>query len=272
LKLVQIHKVSIDKTVKDAMFKILYSSQLQNLYIDKPIIIKPNILSEQAPPKTTDVLVVHALVQFLKLHFSNCPIIIAEGCCTTEYTTTQLFDIHGYTKLAEIEDVLLVDLNIAPTSIKYNEDALSLNKFFVSNIFDDAFVISVPALKGHGLVGFTGCLKNMFGIAPAYIYKVLGRANKFALHKRLHDSIVDINRYVKIDFCIMDASIGLKDHHRYGIPCNPPINELYCGYDPVAMDIYCCPKVCSKTKWEHIPYLVWAEGTLGSSKFEVIEC
>jgi len=69
----------------------------------------------------------------------------------------------------------------------------------------------------------------------------------------------------------MDASIGYKYHHLNGERYNPPLKELYCGYDPVAIDVYSCPKVSTK-KWTEIDYLVNANGTIGTSNYEVIEC
>ena len=265
-----IYTTFIKNTVMDAVFTILHSSHFHLQDIKTHIVIKPNILSEQSPPKTTSVLVVQAIVLFLKKYFKN-KIIIAEGCCTTEYTTDQLFKYHCYDLLSKYLDVELIDLNVAPSTKFTNPNALFLKEFYKPDILNDCYLISVPTLKGHGTVGFTGSLKNLIGVAPAYCYKVDGHANKFALHSDIHSAIVDINQYVKTNFSFMDASIGYKYHHINGVRYNPPLKELYCSYDPVAIDVYSCPKVSYK-KWQDIKYIVNLDGVIGTSNFEVIEC
>jgi uncharacterized protein (DUF362 family) len=269
----KIYTSNIVKSIEDSVYKVLESSNLSKL-IDKDVIIKPNILSYQLPPKITDPLVVIALVKYIREYFNNdINITIAEGCYGAGILMKDVYKKHRYDIIKKIFNVDLVDLNWAESSCVRNENAGFLKEFFKSDILNDKFFINVPAIKGHGLTKFTGALKNMFGIAPAYIYKQEGHANKYKLHKDIHQSIVDLSLYVKQDFILMDGSVGLLDHHIKGKPRNPPINKICASTDPVAIDSYSMKLLSDKLRWDDIEYMVKANGLIGTAtNYEVTEC
>jgi uncharacterized protein (DUF362 family) len=83
--------------------------------------------------------------------------------------------------------------------------------------------VAVP--KTHGLTLVTGVLKNCFGLLP--------RKDKVFYHPHINQVIVDINRVVKPDLCLVDARVGLEGV----ISGRPkPINALILGRSPVSVD------------------------------------
>ena len=62
----------------------------------KPVLIKPNLVENLAPPITTPVQVVEALVSFLQDEIDGVEILIGEGCGATNYDTHFVFGEMGY--------------------------------------------------------------------------------------------------------------------------------------------------------------------------------
>ncbi len=61
---------------------------------------------------------------------------------------------------------------------------------------------SVAVAKTHGLTNITGVIKNLFGLLP--------RKNKSFYHPHINDVIIDLNRFVKLGLCIVDAIVGME--------------------------------------------------------------
>ena len=99
------------------------------------------------------------------------------------------------------------------------------------------YLISVPVLKAHSFSEITGTLKNMIGLAPPKHYSGrFGTWKKAVFHHRMHQSIVDLNRYRTPDLSLMDATVGMPDYHLGGAHCDPPLGKLIAGFDPLQVD------------------------------------
>jgi uncharacterized protein (DUF362 family) len=90
---------------------------------------------------------------------------------------------------------------------------------------EPASLTSVAVPKTHGLTMITGVLKNCFGFLP--------RKDKVFYHPHINEVIVDINRVVRPDVCLVDARVGLE-----GVITGKPrrINALILGRNPVSVD------------------------------------
>ncbi|MBF0226551.1 MAG: DUF362 domain-containing protein [Desulfobacterales bacterium] len=99
------------------------------------------------------------------------------------------------------------------------------------------YIMSVPVLKAHSLSEITGSLKNMMGFAPPKYYSGrYGIWKKAVFHNNMHRSIKDLNSYRTPDLTLMDASIGLAEYHLGGPECDPPVNKIIAGFDPLEVD------------------------------------
>ena len=88
-------------------------------------------------------------------------------------------------------------------------DGRVMKKFTITKAAEDAdIIISLPKLKTHQLVYFTGALKNLFGLVPSMA--------KSAFHVRFSDlrsfsaMIVDLNLALKPTYAFMDAVTGME--------------------------------------------------------------
>jgi uncharacterized protein (DUF362 family) len=69
----------------------------------------------------------------------------------------------------------------------------------------------------------------------------------------MHQSIIDLNTYRHPDVTLMDATIGLADFHLGGRHCDPPVNALLSGYDPIEVDREAAGLL--GFDWKSIPHL-----------------
>lgn len=228
-----------------------------------PILIKPNLVEALPPPITTPVRLVAVLVELLR-DITAADIAIGEGSGAAEYETGRAFDELGYTAMARQFDIRLVDLNNEKPVTLENKACRRWPVMHLPRIAMERFLISVPVLKAHSLAGVTLTMKNMMGLAPPKHYRQGGSWKKSAFHDRIHEAIADLNRYRTPDFTLLDATIGMARAHLWGPTCNPPVNRLAAGYDPVAMDAY--GTALLGRRWSDIGHISSVHGKLGRAE------
>lgn len=228
------------------------------------VLLKPNLVEASAPPITTPVALVDALVVYLRALRPDLRILIAEGCGAREYDTDHCFRELGYGQLAAFHGVELLDLNRAPLIECCLPEGIRWPQMHLPAILFESFVISLPVLKAHTLAGVTLSLKNMMGVAPPRFYQQGGHWKKAAFHERIHEAIFELNCYRAPDFSILDATIGMRQAHLWGPHCNPPPNQIVAAADPVAVDAYGCRLL--GRDWRKVGYLNMANGRLGQAE------
>ena len=175
--------------------------------------------------------------------------------------TADVFRALGYTDLSEKHSIELIDFNEADTLVLRRDDTLHLREFHMPRKALDAFIISLPVLKDHSFTDTTVAMKNMFGLVPGRFYK--GNWNKSKLHNPSTDkSVVDVCRYKRPGFCIVDASVALAGMHLAGT--KKKLNKIIAGEDCVAVDAIASEMLGHKR--EDLEYLVMAEKVLGKMK------
>jgi uncharacterized protein (DUF362 family) len=230
----------------------------------KPVLIKPNLVEAMAPPITTPVELIAALIDYIQTQSPETRIIIGEGCGSLSYDTLHCFAELGYVVMARERGVELVDLNHAPLIRRAREECHRWPEMHLPEIVYDSFLISVPVLKAHSLALVTLTMKNMMGLAPPCYYQQGGSWQKSAFHNRIQEAILDLNRYRTPDFTLLDASIGLQEAHLWGPTCSPPPNRLAAGCDPVALDAFGTGLLGKD--WRDVAHIQKAHGELGHAE------
>lgn len=197
---------SMDEALFDSINKIDY--KLDKDY-DK-IIIKPNMAYywKSSTGYTTDPEVVRSIIHyFLDLGVDKSDIIVAEADASAMRTNIA-FKLLGYEKMVQEEKVSLMNLaegdyekiveTIDGKKISFNLSRTLLNE---NNI-----IVNVPKLKIMKIVKVTGSMKNMFGS--------ISNKNKYLYHKNLNQTIVGINKSIKVDLNVMDGIIALGKNPR----------------------------------------------------------
>jgi len=228
------------------------------------VLIKPNLINASPFPITTSAECVAAVIEYVR-SCSEAVIVVGEGCGDPGLETDEVFDRLGYRALARRFDVELVDLNRA--ALRRLEDARCsvFREMYLPEIAMTHFLISVPVLKAHSYSQITGTLKNMIGLAPPKHYSGrFGTWKKAVFHGKMHQSIVELNRYRAPDLSLMDATVGMPDYHLGGARCDPPVNKLVAGFDPYRVDRRSAELL--GLRWQRIVHLRQRNGSASSTE------
>jgi uncharacterized protein (DUF362 family) len=208
----------------------------QSLKKQPAVLIKPNLINASPFPITTAPECVEAVIEYVRSR-SEAVIVIGEGCGDSKLETSDVFDRLGYTELARRQAVELVDLNHASLRKLEDKSCPVFKQMYLPEIALTHYLISVPVLKAHSFSKITGTLKNMIGLAPPKHYSGrFGTWKKSVFHGKMQQSIVELNKYRTPDLSLMDATVGMPDYHLGGAHCDPPLNKLIGGFDPVQVD------------------------------------
>jgi uncharacterized protein (DUF362 family)/ferredoxin len=117
-----------------------------------------------------------------------------------------------------------------------------VKKFTLTQALREADVmISIPKLKTHQLMYFTGAMKNIFGLIPSVAkspYHV-----RFSSRESFAAMLVDLNLAVKPAYTFMDAVIGMEGH---GPAAGNPrqVGLVMASSNLLAMDIAATTVIC----------------------------
>jgi uncharacterized protein (DUF362 family) len=243
---------------------------ISNIPQDKTVLLKPNLVEAKIPPITTPVELISEIISYLRRKNPRLKIIVGEGVGAKEYDSWHAFEFLGYTEMARQLEVELIDLNEAELVKLKNKNCRRLPEIYLPKISLESFLLSVPVLKAHSLAGVTLTMKNMMGLAPPTHYQQGGHWKKASFHTQIQEAVLDLNRYRHADFTLMDATVGMAEAHLWGPTCEPPVNRLLAGFDPVAIDAHGTELL--DRNWQDIGHLQMAHGELGQAvPLDVVE-
>jgi uncharacterized protein (DUF362 family)/Pyruvate/2-oxoacid:ferredoxin oxidoreductase delta subunit len=225
------------------------------LFEGAKVLVKTNLLMRKNPEDavTTHPAVVEAIVRYLQE--IGCKPIIGDspGGPYNEWNLKGVYKAGGMTAVAEKTGC---ELNYDTSVIEVHNDKAKLLKTMqiIKVAHDVDFVISAAKLKTHGMMTYTGAVKNLFGVIPGiikaeYHFKMNNTAN-FAEH------LVDICEYVNPVISIIDAIDGMEgDGPSAGTKKH--VGLIMASTNPYALDVV-ASKVAGISP-ELIPTIVAAE-------------
>lgn len=196
-----------------------------------PVLIKPNIctISDGTGHSVTDIKVVEAVVDIILQEYPDTCIRFVESDSQSK-NTMDAFKKFGYLKLRDTKresgyDVDAVNLSSKPlVSVKVDGlyyDTVELNEILTQ----PHYYISVAIAKTHETTFLTASLKNQFGLLPS--------KGKASFHSNISRILVDLNRIVPPDLCIVDGRVGVEG---WNGPKTRPIGVFLLGKNPVSVD------------------------------------
>lgn len=198
------------------------------------IVLKPNLLIGTSPDNgvTTHTAVFRAAASLLKeagaaVSYGDSP---AFGKCEPNMKRAGLKQVGD-----ELELKLAAFDSGKPVSHK---NALLIKKFVIANgVLDSDGLVSLPRLKAHGFMLFTGAVKNQFGCIPGLL--------KSQYHVKLPDPydfatmLVDLNTLIKSRLYIMDGITAMEGNGPRSGKLKQ-LNVLLFSSDPIALDATAC--------------------------------
>ena len=199
---------NVQTAVSDVLLQL---GGLQNFVKpDQKVFIKVNLVREMSPDKhgTTHPEAVIALVNELSKITQN---IIVGDSCGGMYTKGVMNVVYNKCKMTEIANRTCAKLNDDFDFQTVELNGKSLQKCEIINAFTSAdVVINFTKLKTHSFAGYTGAVKNLYGLIPGLL--------KVELHSRFPDLgdfcnlLCDIEQYAKskIVLHMIDGVIGME--------------------------------------------------------------
>lgn len=171
---------------------------------DRPVLVKPNMVSGRIDLAATPVPAVRATLDFLREQGVR-EFIVGEG--TAAGDTMAAFDHFGFKKLADDYDIEFVDLNKDET---IEVDAYDSNcqpmKLHVARTVRDSWRVSVARMKTHDSVIVTLAIKNM--AVGSIVQRERSRLSHGARSMNL--TLARMNRERGPDLSVIDGIIGME--------------------------------------------------------------
>jgi uncharacterized protein (DUF362 family) len=194
----------------------------------KKIFVKPNIVSYEPYPTTTHPEVLEAVLKRL----GGCEVVVGDAPAIDAGRSGRILQKSPLSEVCERYGVKLVNLYSEKMKTVQSSRGYKV-KVSVLPLGCD-FVISIPVLKVHGMVGLSGALKNQFGY--------LSRQDRLLMHckvKNINKGIAEVNAAVPTNLFIIDAveTMIKAQECRHG-GCPAKLNTMIAGTDPVSLDLF----------------------------------
>jgi len=206
--IVKCHDYNYDEVI-NSVYKLL--DGLENVKLLKPgkVLLKVNLLKKNKPEDavTTHPFVVEGVVRFLQGLGHEVVIGDSPGGPFLVSILKSVYDTTGMTEVANRTNCKL-NFDIEYIDV-FNSDGIVLkNMKLVKSFMEADYIISCGKVKTHGMMTYTGAVKNLFGMIPgvtkADYHLNLNDTNNFA------NMLIDICEYVKPTFSIMDGIEGME--------------------------------------------------------------
>ncbi|MDR0364739.1 MAG: DUF362 domain-containing protein [Bacteroidales bacterium] len=195
----------------------------------KRILLKPNVLFDEEPQRaiTTHPAFLEAVIKFLqsrnaaKIYVGDAPAIHGADFKPRK---------SGIWGVCEKTGAEWTFFGKNASSFKLKNRSVPI----ASIIHQVDYIFSLPKLKTHELMGYTGAIKNSFGLIPG-----LNKAAQHAFHqsaKAMGKFLLDLNEARTPDFIFMDAILAMEgEGPGNGIPYS--LNLALGSTNPLAIDM-----------------------------------
>lgn len=197
---------NIDKLIEavDAMFTAF--GFYEKLTPGRLVVVKPNLVMRSAPEEAiiTHPNVVSAAAVCVQKHGGRVLIAESGGGVYNTAVMKGVFKGCGYTAAAEQYGFdLYTDCRSRAVELPQGVRCSTLEVIEPFIRPHDALVIDIAKLKTHGMMGYSGAVKNLFGVVPGLMKPELHC--RYPEKEPFAEMIVDLCEYVRPDFTIIDG-------------------------------------------------------------------
>jgi len=195
------------------------------------VLLKPNMIigDKRASPAITHYIFFEAVIRVIRDYSENISYGDSPGFGEVFKSAQTL----GLQEVADKYDVKLENFNKEYLTISYKDGILCKSFDVAKAAYECDVLITLPKIKTHSFMLFTGAVKNQFGCIPG--------VKKTQFHARMQNAenfakmLLDLNGLLKTSFSIMDGIIAMEGNGpKNGDPYN--LNCILMGDDIVAID------------------------------------
>lgn len=219
----------INKMVREAV------KLLNRQFVKKgdTVLIKPNIVSAQQWPITTNPEILRALIE-MAFEGGAAKVLVGDNPAIGIGTTSR--------KVLRESGIEKVVLEAGAEPIYFDEEETKIvdvpggvvfrQMEVPARILDCDVIINVPVMKTHLMTVFTGAIKNWHGVLPDHLKEIHHRSD-------INQKLVDLHMVVKPDLIVFDGLIAMEGQGPcWGSPV--PMDLILASNDAVAADAVAC--------------------------------
>ncbi len=199
------------------------------------VVIKPNLVMAKSPsfPATTHPLVIKAVAGWLREH-GITDITLAEssgGLYTAEY----MKNIYHVCGMRQLEPEVKLNMDFSARTVNCPDGFKNHSFHIITPICEADYIINICKLKTHSMTGYSGGIKNLFGVIPGL--------EKPQMHYRWPDiedfsrMLLEIAQTVKPDLTIIDAIDAMEGNGPTG-GSSHPLHMLLASRDVYTQDYF----------------------------------
>lgn len=174
----------------------------------KTVLLKPNLVepTRACPQMTTHPAVVVAAAEVFRQW--GAQVVVGEGPGHMRDTEMALIE-SGMQDALESGQLDFVDLNYSQVGWTRNGGRASSLKgfYFPQQVVEADLIVSMPKMKTHHWVGYTGALKNLYGVIPGIKY---GWPKNVLHYNGIPQTIFDINASLPKAVAIVDGIMAME--------------------------------------------------------------
>lgn len=175
------------------------------------IFVKVNLVREMPPEKaaTTHPVIVEAVCE--ELMAMGAEVTVGDSCggLYTEKHMSSVYSTTGMTKACE-ESGAKLNADFTAGEVFCSDSAVLKSMQIINAFLSADAVINISKLKTHGLTGYSGAVKNLFGLIPRLVKVEMH--SKFNTLESFCNCLIDIERFAseKIILHIIDGIVGME--------------------------------------------------------------
>ena len=174
----------------------------------KRVLLKPNLVepTRQSPQMTTHPAMVVAAANVFR-NF-GAEVTVGEGPGHMRDTEMALVE-SGLEAALDDAELQFADLNYSQVGWQRNGGRVSKLRgfYFPQQVLEADMIVSMPKMKTHHWVGYTGALKNLYGVIPGIKY---GWPKNVLHHAGIPNTIYDINASLPKTVAIVDGIVAME--------------------------------------------------------------
>ncbi len=220
------------------------------------VVVKPNILNV-TDVEATDPRVIYVVSKIFR--DIECDVIVGENPLVGT-RTSEVFEKMRVKEIVEKAGAKFIDFRKDEQVRVDVPNARGCSTLRIAKTVMEAdLLVSIPAMKHHGLCNVTLGLKNMWGVIGPTQRQV-------GHHNSLNWTLAELNRIIGVRLTIIDGLIGIGYNDAF------PLGLIIAGNDPVATDAVTCLRMgFDPMKIEHIRYAYeLGLGEIDPKKIELI--
>jgi uncharacterized protein (DUF362 family)/NAD-dependent dihydropyrimidine dehydrogenase PreA subunit len=199
------------------------------------VLLKPNLLRSSTPGEAiiTHPTIVRALVVLVQEVGAQAVIGDSPG---VPYGTAGMRSFYAKAGLMAVAEETGAELIYSSTAVQLPHPSGELIKMVdaMEIVTQVDSIISLPKLKTHGLTGFTGATKNLFGLVPGLVK--IGYHAKLQTAEQFSEMLIDLLQFHKPVLTVMDAVVGMEGNGPSGGDPRQ-LGLLLVAKDGIALDL-----------------------------------